>query len=333
MAIELAASHPPYEDIASKFFEHFVAISDATNAIGGDGLWDDEDGFYYDRWRSGDRSAPMRVRSMVGLLPLIAVEVLDPARVSQLPGFRNRLEWFLHNRPDLARHISWCCQRDQREQGGLMLLALPSEERLRRVLVRLFDEGEFLSPYGFRSLSKAHAAHPFVLQTGGEAHTVGYEPGESQSWMFGGNSNWRGPVWFPVNYLLLEALERYDHFYGGALTVEFPQGSGRQMRLRDAVMEVDKRLGNLFRIGPDGTRPFQGRDQARFSQLGWQETLWFHEYFHGETGAGLGASHQTGWTALISRLFDKEVRVREGRALSSAHPAGQANQGTLTSES
>lgn len=310
MAIELAAERPAYEDIASKFFEHFVAISDASNALDGEGLWDEADGFYYDRWRSGGKTAPMRVRSMVGLLPLIAVEVLNEDRIRDLPGFRNRLDWFLNNRPDLAKHITWCARRECEGHGRLMLLAMPSENRLRRVLERLFDEAEFLSPHGIRSLSKAHAENPFVLQADGEKHCVGYEPGESQSWMFGGNSNWRGPVWFPVNYLLIEALERYDHFYGDTLEVEMPAGSGHHVRLREAAREVGQRLTSIFRPNSTGWRPFMGNHCSKRVKLGWQEELLFHEYFHGDNGAGLGASHQTGWTALVSRVLDKEVRSR-----------------------
>ena len=311
MAIELAAERPAYEDIASKFFEHFVSISDATNALDGEGLWDETDGFYYDRWRSQGESAPMRVRSMVGLLPLIAVEVIEQSKIQKLHGFRNRLEWFLTNRQDLARHISWCRQRDRAGKGALMLLAMPSEDRLKRVISRLLDENEFLSPHGVRSLSKAHADHPFVWRAGGEEQSVGYEPGESQSWMFGGNSNWRGPIWFPVNYLLLEALERYDYFYGDQMLVEFPTGSGREIPLRSAALEIGKRLTGIFQQNAQGHRPFLGDTAGRFEKLGWQEALWFHEYFHGETGEGLGASHQTGWTALVSRIFDKGVRWRQ----------------------
>jgi len=298
MALELARERPAYEDIASKFLEHFVAISDASNALSDDGLWDEKDGFYYDRWRAGGVTAAMRVRSMVGLLPLIAVEVLDEATIHSLKGFRSRFEWFQINRPDLARHIT-------HDEHGRILLAMPSRARLERVLARLFDPDEFLGSCGIRSLSKAHGADPFVLKTGGEEHVVGYEPGESQSWMFGGNSNWRGPIWFPVNYLLLEALLRYDHFYGNNLKVQFPTGSGKPVRLHEAALKIGQRLVNIFTPDSNGKRPFQGRMADLYEKLGWQDDLLYHEYFHGDTGEGLGAAHQTGWTALVCRLIEK----------------------------
>ncbi len=305
MALELAEFQPEYEDIASKFFEHFVSIVDAMNELGGSGLWHEEDGFYYDQYLPPDGPPqPLRVRSMVGIIPLFAVEFIDEARLDHLPGFAKRTRWFLKNRPDLAKQISYF-NADGCEHGQ-HLLAIPSRQRLARVLRYVFDEAEFLSPYGIRSLSKAHAEHPFVMETGHETHSVGYVPGESDSFMFGGNSNWRGPIWFPLNYLLIEALERYHHFYGDAFTMEFPTGSGHQLTLQAIADNLAQRLNQLFLPDPQtGQRPTHGADPRYASDPHWKDLVLFYEYFHGETGAGLGASHQTGWTALTTRLLEK----------------------------
>lgn len=299
MALELAQTRPAYEDIASKFFEHFVAICDAMNTVGGCGLWDETDGFYYDILRIDGQPLAMRIRSMVGLLPLCAVEILSEDHIDCLPGFRKRLEWFLKNNAELARHLARSSGKGRHD----LLLSLPSRGKLERLLARLFDEGEFLSPHGIRSLSKAHEREPFVFRYDGHEASVRYLPGESDSWLFGGNSNWRGPVWFPVNYLLIEALERYHHFYGGTLQVEFPTGSGESITLDRAACQISARLAALFLPGPGGRRPCHGTDPRYASDPRWRSLVLFHEYFHGDTGKGLGASHQTGWTALVTRLI------------------------------
>ena len=308
MALELAREDPAYEDLASKFFEHFIAISDAMNTLGGTGLWDDRDGFYYDQLHVDGVSLPLRVRSMVGLVPLFAVEILEEEILAKLPGFRKRMRWFLENRKDLARHIS-CMMKDGGDQE-LRLLAIPTRDRLTRVLKYLLDENEFLSPHGIRSLSRIHMANPYVLHAGGESYSVAYEPGESETGLFGGNSNWRGPVWFPVNYLIIEALERYHHFYGETLKVECPAGSGRMMNLKQVAREISSRLGSIFLPDETGRRPCHGDDRRFSEDPGWRELVLFHEYFDGETGRGYGASHQTGWTALAIRCIEDLSRAR-----------------------
>jgi len=300
MALELARDNPALEDLASKFFEHFVAIADAMNTLGGTGLWDEEDGFYYDQLRIGGRQIPLRVRSLVGLVPLFAVEILDDEAITRFPGFQRRLHWFLENRPDLARHISYFEISPERTHR---LLAIPSRQRLLRVLRYLLDENEFLSPYGIRSLSRVHREHPYVLRDGDVEWRVEYAPGESETPLFGGNSNWRGPIWFPMNYLLIEALERFHHFYGEELRVECPTGSGRLMNLREVARELSGRLARLFLPDAEGRRPCHGTEARYATDPHWRDLVLFHEYFHAETGQGLGASHQTGWTALVARFL------------------------------
>jgi len=302
MALELAEGDPAYEDIASKFFEHFVAIADAMNNLGGTGLWHEEDGFYYDQLKMDGKSFPLRLRSMVGIIPLFAVEFIEDDLLDKLPGFAKRTRWFLENRKDLSSHISYMTRG--KSAKGRRLLAIPSRERLERMLKYVFDEKEFLSPYGVRSLSKAYQDKPFVLQAGGQEYQVGYVPGESDSGLFGGNSNWRGPVWFPTNFLLIEALERYHHFYGDSLMVEFPTGSGRKITLKEAAQELSRRMIRLFVPGGDGARACHGGGPLAGDKGRLKDMVLFHEYFHGETGQGLGASHQTGWTALVARLIE-----------------------------
>ena len=298
MALELAREDPACEDMASKFFEHFVAIADAMNGFGGTGLWSPDDGFYYDQVHTGDRVVPLRVRSLVGLLPLFACTVLEEATLVRLPGFTKRMRWFLENRRDLAEHITWA-----EAAHGQRLLALPSRERLERVLRYMLDESEFFSPHGIRSLSRVHDEHPFVLVLDGQEYRVRYAPGESDTGFFGGNSNWRGPVWFPANYLLVEALERYAYFYGDGLRLECPTGSGRMMTLREIAAEIYRRLAGLFVPDASGRRPCHG-DDARFAGAPhWRDLLRFNEYFCGDTGRGLGASFQ-GWTVLAVRCFE-----------------------------
>ena len=311
MAIELALQRPAYEDIASKFFEHFVNITDAINSLGGDGLWDEEDGFYYDQLIIDHKNPiPLKVRSLVGLLPMIAVTVLDQQTIDALPGFKRRMNWFLDNRKDLAKYVSYAERgTGDDHQQSYRLLAIPSEDRLRRCLERLVDEDEFLSDFGIRSLSKVHEKHPFKFHHAGEYNKVAYVPGESDSWMFGGNSNWRGPVWFPVNYLIVEALERYHHFYGDDFTIEAPAGSGKQITLNQLADLISDRLISIFRKNSDGYRPcFGGNAGKRYDDdPTWGDLILFHEYFHAETGEGLGASHQTGWTSLVVRLVREQA--------------------------
>ena len=307
MALELAQYDNTYEDIASKFFEHFVHIADAMNTLGGQGLWHEGDGFYYDQLRIGETSAPLGIRSIVGIIPLFAAEVLEQADIDRVPGFRKRMEWFLKYRPDLGRHIAYCDKT-----AGRRLLAIPSRDRLERMLRYLFDETEFLSPYGIRALSRYHHEHPFSLQVDGQEHCVRYTPGESDSGMFGGNSNWRGPIWFPVNFLIIEALERYHHFYGDEVRVECPVGSGQQLNLREAAQELRRRLGRLFLPDPAGVRPCHGDDAIYANDAHWRDLPLFYEYFDGDTGRGLGASHQTGWTALVATALRDLARQARG---------------------
>jgi hypothetical protein len=303
MALELAKWHPSYEDLASKFYEHFIAIADSINYFNGSGLWDDEDGFYYDFIHREGEFAALRVRSLVGLIPLIGVEVIEDEDIQRLPGFMKRMQWFLDNRRDLV-NLTTCMAKQESELGHRRrLLSVPSRERLVRALRHLLDENEFLSAYGIRSLSKIHGKNPSGCLLGKDRLEVRYVPGESDSDAFGGNSNWRGPVWFPVNYLLVEALERYHHFYGDTLRVECPTGSGKWMNLGQVAGELARRMAGIYLPGPDGRSPWYG-EAGEFAQNPfWNNLLLFYEYFHGETGQGLGASHQTGWTALIARLI------------------------------
>lgn len=304
IALELSRDNPATEDMASKFFEHFVAIADAINTQGGTGLWDEDDGFYYDQLHVDGRTIPLKVRSLVGVIPLLAVEILDDELIRRLPGFKKRMDWFLEHRPDLGQHISYCCLLENGADRCQRLLAIPSRERLERVLRYLLDEEEFLSPYGIRSLSRIHKERPYTFRVNGEEHRVDYEPGESTTGLFGGNSNWRGPVWFPINYLLIEALERYHHFYGDGLRVECPTGSGVTMNLKEVAQELSARLAGIFLPDARGRRPCHG-DECRYADdPHWRDLVLFHEYFHGDTGRGLGASHQTGWTALAIRHIE-----------------------------
>ena len=313
IAMELAKDNPATEDVASKFFEHFIAIVDAMNRLGGTGLWDEEDGFYYDQLHLDGRHIPLRVRSLVGAIPLIAVETLEQDMIDRLPGFKKRLTWFLENRKDLAENTSYMMSAKGPAHDH-RLLAIPSRDRLVRVLRYLLDENEFLAPYGLRSVSRFHKDHPYVFYADGREYRVEYVPGESDTGLFGGNSNWRGPIWFPINYLVVEALERYDHFYGDSLRVECPTGSGTLMTLGQVSRELARRLAGIFLPGPDGRRPCHGDDRRFAEDPHWRDLVLFSEYFHGETGRGVGASHQTGWTALVARfLHDLGRGAEEGR--------------------
>jgi hypothetical protein len=311
IALKLAQYDPVYEDMASKFFEHFVMIADAMNTLGGTGLWHEEDGFYYDQLHFDGRLIPLRIRSLVGLIPLMAAENLEDEVISQLPGFSKRMRWFLDNRPDLAAHITCMETGASGHAKTHRLLAIPSRPRLLRVLGYVLDEKEFLSPFGIRSLSRIHEQRPFTFEADHVKYTVGYEPGEAQSGLFGGNSNWRGPIWFPTNYLLIEALERYHHFYGESFQVECPTGSGRRMNLQQVADEIAGRLTRLFLPDSTGRRPCFGEDPRFAEDPHWRDLLLFHEYFHADTGRGLGASHQTGWTALVARCL--ECHGKSGR--------------------
>src|SRR3954467_1043981 len=309
MALELASEDPEYEDVASKFFEHFVAITDAINTLGGSGLWDETDGFYYDQLHVDGMHTPLRIRSLVGVMPLIAVEVLEEEKFAHLEGFKKRMQWFLENRQDLAKQIA-CMHPRQSGDGVRRLLAIPSRERLERVLRYLLDGTEFLSPHGIRSVSRVHREHPYEIDVQGTVHRVDYDPGESTTGLFGGNSNWRGPVWFPLNYLILEALERFHHFYGPDLKVECPRGSGRMLDLQEVARELGLLLSGIFLADEKGRRPCHGSDTRFATDPHWKDLVLFHEYFHGDTGRGVGASHQTGWTALVLRCIEDLSRSR-----------------------
>jgi Glycosyl hydrolase family 63 C-terminal domain len=301
IALELAEGDPVYEDMASKFFEHFIGIADAMNSLGGTGLWDEQDGFYYDQLKVDGQQIPLRTRSLVGLIPLIAVEVIETSQIEKMPGFKKRMEWFLGYRGDLKPLITYgepCSHFCHR------MLAIPTPERLKRALRYMLDENEFLSPYGLRSVSRVHRERPYVFHAGNEEHRVEYVPGEGTSYLFGGNSNWRGPIWFPINYLIVEALERYHHFYGDKFRVECPVGSGQLLTLQQVSQELSHRLSSIFLPNQDGVRPFHGNDTRFAENPHWRNLVLFHEYFHGDTGRGLGASHQTGWTALSVRLLE-----------------------------
>ncbi len=303
IALELAKENPVYQDTATKFFEHFLRIAHAMTNLGGKGysLWDDEDGFFYDTLHLPDDSIfRLKVRSLVGLMPLIAVETLEPELMAAFPDFARRTQWFIDNRPQLSEDV--VCAEVPGE-GERFLIAILSKERLASMLRYLLDTDEFLSPYGIRSLSKFHAAHPFRLEVDGQHFEVGYVPGESRSGLFGGNSNWRGPIWFPLNFLIIEALQRFHRTYGDDFTVELPTGSGNWVTLDVVADELSRRLTRLFLRDESGRRPAHGGDPRYQTDPHFRDHLLFHEYFHGETGAGLGASHQTGWTGLVANLL------------------------------
>jgi hypothetical protein len=303
IALELAQHNHVYEDIATKFFEHFLGIAEAMTKIGTDdlGLWDEQDGFFYDvlHMPSG-QSIPMRIRSMVGLIPLFAVETLDPDMLAKVPGFTARLEWYLNYRPDLAALVSrW----QEPGAGSRRLLSLLRGSRMKKLLRRMLDETEFLSDHGIRGISRYHKDHPYVFTWEGHSMGVSYEPGESQSGLFGGNSNWRGPVWMPLNFLLVESLQKFHHYYGDDFKIECPTGSGNFVTINDVAAEIAKRLSSLFLRNEDGVRPFQG-DNAMFRHdPHFRDLILFYEYFHGDNGSGKGASHQTGWTGLAGKLL------------------------------
>jgi len=278
-----------------------MSISDAMNHLGESGLWDEKEGFYYDQicYPSGE-AEPIRVRSLVGLIPLIAAETLDAELLDSMPGFKKRMNWYLDHRKDLARQITY---QDADKDGAHYLLAIPTRERLEKLLAYLFDEDEFLSQFGIRSLSRHYEEKPYGLNLGGKDFEVRYTPGDSDSWLFGGNSNWRGPVWFPISFLIIEALHGYHRFYGDSLKAEFPTGSGNWLTLQECADELSKRMGALFLPDGKGRRPCHGESALYASDPHFRNYPLFYEFFHGESGKGLGASHQTGWTALVAELL------------------------------
>jgi hypothetical protein len=305
ISLELAREDPAYEDVASKFFEHFVYIADAINSHGSEGLslWDEEDGFFYDAIHlpNGDQHY-LKVRSMVGLIPLFAVETLEPELIARLPGFQRRMQWFLDNMPGFASRVD---SSQSSPNGVRRLLSLVDRKQLVRILGYMVNRDEFFSMHGVRALSKYHAAHPYILTVNGNEYRVDYEPGESQSGLFGGNSNWRGPVWFPLNFLMIESLQKFHHYYGDDFRVECPSGSGLQMSLWDVSAEISRSLTHIFLRDESGRRPVFGANDKFQNDPLWRDLILFYEYFHGDTGAGLGASHQTGWTGLVSKLLEQ----------------------------
>ena len=305
IAMELAKEDPAYEDVASKFWEHFLYIAHAMNNRGDDEirLWDEQDGFFYDVLHLPEgKPFPMKVRSMVGLIPLFAVETLEPELLDRLPDFKRRMEWFIQNRPDLTANVA--CMRTP-GNAERRLLSIVSQDQLRSVLRFMLDENEFFSQYGIRAISRFHKDQPYMLQVNGTQHRVDYEPAESSTGLFGGNSNWRGPIWFPLNYLLVESLQRFHHYLGEDFKVECPVGSGEMLTLWDVAGEISKRLSRIFLKDADQRRPVFGA-AARFqTDPNWRDLIPFHEYFHGDNGSGVGASHQTGWTGLVAKLLQQ----------------------------
>ncbi|WP_036477841.1 glucosidase [Myxosarcina sp. GI1] len=310
IALELARERPPYEDVASKFFEHFLYIADAMNHVGdGVSLWDEKDGFYYDviNFPNGDRCF-LKVRSLVGLIPLLGVNVLEPATIENLSGFKKRLEWFINNRPDLKKNVA--CM-ETKGMGAKRLLALcyatkrndGKPNKLQRLLAYVLDETEFLGSYGIRSVSKYHQDKPFVLQVNENEYKVDYQPAESNSGMFGGNSNWRGPIWFPINYLLIEALQNFYKYLGDDFQIEFPTGSGELKNLQAIILELSMRMTKIFLRDDLDKRPVYGGIEKFQNDPHWRDYIYFYEYFHGDNGAGLGASHQTGWTGIVAYMI------------------------------
>tara|TARA_R110002049_G_scaffold27321_2_gene94093 strand:+ start:203198 stop:205933 length:2736 start_codon:yes stop_codon:yes gene_type:complete len=319
MAIELAEDSEAYGDMASKFFEHYVAIAEATNNMDDGGLWDETDGFYYDHLYVDGQSIPMRVRSLVGLLPLMTGVILEESIINKLPGFTRRMKWFLENRGSLSKHMTYMESDDGDGENCRRLLAIPSEDRFRKLLSIMLDESEFLSPYGIRSMSAIHRDNPYVFDFGGEHHVVHYVPGESDSAMFGGNSNWRGPIWFPTNFLLIQSLKRYHVFYGDDFRVEYPTGSGNVATLLEIARDLECRMISLFEKDPSGSRPAHGEESRYADDPDWNDLVLFYEYFHADTGKGIGASHQTGWTALVASMMrsqanmPKYAKVKKGK--------------------
>ena len=300
MSLELAKENPTYQSLATKFFEHFLYIADAISNEGID-LWDEEDEFFYDVLHTpDDRRTPMKIRSMVGLIPLFAVEVLDSEEFENNPEFTARLDWFLKNRPDLAKLISRWGEKGKNERH---LLSLLRGHRMKQILKRMLDETEFLSNYGIRALSKVYEQNPFKFYANGKEFSVRYTPGEGDTSLFGGNSNWRGPIWFPVNFLLIESLQRFHHYYGEDFKIEYPTGSGNKITLKEIAADLSDRMINIFRKGREANLPVYGNNSQLQGDPNFNKYLLFYEYFHGDTGRGIGATHQTGWTGLVAKLI------------------------------
>lgn len=329
IALELALENPVYEELATKFFEHFLYIAKAMMNLGEEGIrmWDDEDEFYYDVMHLENMGHfPLRVRSLVGLIPLFAVEVLDTELLNRVPEFTKRLNWFLDHRPDLATLVSrW----HEPGMGERHLLSLLRGHRMKRLFARMLDPNEFLSDYGIRALSKVHQNHPYQLQLDGMNFSVSYQPGESDSGLFGGNSNWRGPIWFPVNYLLIESLQRFHHYYGDDFKVEYPTGSGESHTIDDIAHELSMRLAKIFLRTKDGKRPVFGTYKQLNEDPHFRDYLQFYEYFHGDSGRGVGATHQTGWTALIAKLLQPRSQKKVDVGVTPAKGKRQRAQVTV----
>jgi hypothetical protein len=305
IALELALYNPVYQDTATKFFEHFLRIARAATNIGESGfsLWDEQDGFFYDALHlPDDRIMPLKVRSLVGLMTLLAVETLEPEMLACVPDFDRRVHWFLRHRAHLSGNVTTL---DVMGVGKRRMVSFLDRDRLIRVLRYMLDEHEFLSPHGIRSISRVHAAQPYTFRVDGQVFTVRYQPAESENGLFGGNSNWRGPVWFPINYLLIEALQKFHHYYGDNLKVECPTSSGVYMTLGEVAAELSHRLVRLFLRDERGHRPIYGGTDIRQHDPDWSDYILFHEYFNGDNGAGVGATHQTGWTALVAKLIQQ----------------------------
>lgn len=311
IALELARSDFAYSDIASKFFEHFIYIAHAMNDVATDGieLWNEQDGFYYDVLHYNSQIAlPLKVRSMVGLIPLFAISILESTLIDMLPSFKRRMQWFIDNWADIDQHIEHMQEQDGTEH---MLLSIVNHQKLPRILKVMLDEAEFLSAYGIRALSRFHQAHPYTLEMDGVSHSVDYEPAESTTGLFGGNSNWRGPIWFPLNYLIIESLKTFHHFYGESFKIEFPTSSGNLLTLDEVAKELSRRLTSIFLRDENGRRPVHGGVETFQNDPHWRDLLLFYEYFQGDNGAGIGASHQTGWTGLVANLFQETAEQLE----------------------
>jgi hypothetical protein len=322
IALELASEDPTYEDVASKFWEHFLYIARAMN-MRGDGeqaLWNEEDGFFYDVLHTPEARHCLRVRSMVGLIPLFAVDTLEPELLERLPSFKRRMDWFIENRPDLTRHLA--CMNSP-GHGERRLLSIVDGEKLKRVLKVMLDEAEFLSQYGIRAVSRYHKDHPYVLNVNGMEHRVDYEPGESSSGLFGGNSNWRGPIWMPVNYLLVESLQKFHHYFGDDYKVEFPTGSGKMHTLAEVAAEISRRLNSIFLRDSTGRRPVNGEIEKFQADPNWRDQVLFYEYFHGDSGRGVGASHQTGWTGLVAKMLQQSGEKKSTKKVEAALAAAR----------
>jgi hypothetical protein len=315
IALELSRVNPSYQDMATKFFEHFLRVAAALSNLGGQGvaLWDEKDEFFYDVLHTPEHKLiPLKVRSIVGLIPLFAVETLEPEFLNSTPEFKERLEWFFKNRPEMTELVSrW----QKPGMGERRLLSLLRGHRFKCLLRRMLDETEFLSPYGIRALSKSHEKNPYVFWADGEPFTVNYQPAEADTGLFGGNSNWRGPIWFPINFLIIESLQKFYHYYGPEFKIECPTGSGIYMTILDVAEELTTRLTRIFLRDEQGRRPVFGAGEHFHHDPLWKDHVPFYEYFHGDNGAGLGASHQTGWTGLIAKLLQpRHDRVKDKHA-------------------